>query len=213
MTALRRPASPAPAAAGRGRPRSAAADRAILDAVLALVVEGHSIASLSIEAVARRAGVGKATIYRRWSNLEALLIEAFATEHALPITLPGTSIRDDLIVVLETVASYGQRTAGRVFAALHADARRNPSFRDRYFAEVIEPRRELLRALLRRGIARGELRPDIDLEAVREVLIGPILVHVKEGPFADPLTADLPRRIVDTVLAGIGTPAVTNSRR
>ncbi|HVV94367.1 MAG TPA: TetR/AcrR family transcriptional regulator [Hyphomicrobiales bacterium] len=193
---------PAPA---RGRPRSAAADRAIMDAVLDLVAEGHSIASLSIEAIAKRAGVGKATIYRRWSNLDALLIDAFAADHAIPDSIPMGSIRESLIAVLEIVAGYGRRTAGQVFAALQADASRNPGFRDRYFAQVIEPRRVLLRQLLRWGIERGELRPDIDLEAVREVLIGPMLLHVKHGPFADPLDADLPRRIVDTVLRGIGT--------
>jgi AcrR family transcriptional regulator len=176
-----------------------------VDAVLALVVEGHSIASLSIESIARRAGVAKATIYRRWSNLEELLIEAFASGRTIPDSIPMGSIRESLIAVLETVGNYGHHTAGRVFAALQADAQHNPGFRDRYFAWVIEPRRELLRQLLRQGIERGELRPDIDFEAVREVLIGPMLAHVKHRSFADPLDADMPRRIVDTVLQGIGS--------
>lgn len=192
-------------AAGRGRPRSAAADRAIAEAVIGMVVEGESIANLTMEAIARRAGVGKATLYRRWPNLEALLIDAFATEHEVPV-LPHRTIREDLVIVLKTVASYGQRTGGRIFAALQADAKRNPAFRDRYFAQVIEPRREMLRALLRSGIERGELRPDIDLEAVREVLISPMLISVKRGPFASPPPADMAERIVDTVLAGIAVP-------
>jgi AcrR family transcriptional regulator len=190
----------------RGRPRSAAADRAIVDAVLDLVAEGNSIASLSIAAIARRAGVGKATIYRRWSNLEALLIEAFAREHTMPELPPDLPMRECLIVVLESVARYGRRTGGRIFAALQADAVRNPAFRDRYFAQVIEPRYERLRQLLRRGIERGELRADIDLEAVREVLLAPMLLRLKSGHFADPLDGDLPRRIVDTVLRGFGRP-------
>jgi AcrR family transcriptional regulator len=203
-TAAAAAADPMPPSA-RGRPRSAAVDRANRKAVLDMVAEGVSLANLSMEAIARRAGVGKATLYRRWPNLEALLIEAFATDHPLP-SLPGRSIREDLVLVLETVASYGHRSGGMIFAAVQADAQRNPDFRDRYFAQVIEPRRQMLRALLYRGIERGELRPDIDLDAVREVLISPMLVVVKGGALADPLEADMPARIVDTVLAGIGAP-------
>jgi AcrR family transcriptional regulator len=188
--------------AARGRPRSAAADRAITTAVLSMVAEGESLANLTMEAIAKRAGVGKATLYRRWANLEALLIEAFATEHDVP-DLPHVSVREDLILVLKTVAGYGQHTAGAIFAALQADAKRNPDFRNRYFAQVIEPRREMLRQLLLWWIERGALRADIDLVAVREVLIAPMLVIMKAGPFADPYDADMPARIVDTVLAGI----------
>jgi AcrR family transcriptional regulator len=189
-------------AAARGRPRSAAADRAITEAVLGMVRDGESLANLTMEAIARRAGVGKATLYRRWPNLEALLIDAFATDHEVPV-LPRRSIREDLVIVLKTVASYGQRTGWRIYAALQADAKRNPAFRDRYFAQVIEPRREMLRTLLRTGIERGELRADIDLEAVREVLISPMLISASRGMAADPHTADMAERIVDTVLAGI----------
>ena len=72
-----------------GRPRSAQADEAILDAVLELLGAGHSVAAISIEAVAAKAGVGKATIYRRWPNKEALLVDAVASMKG-PLPSPPT---------------------------------------------------------------------------------------------------------------------------
>src|SRR5215468_364049 len=82
-----------------GRPRSARADEAIIEAVLDLLAEGSSLEALSIEAVAARAGVGKATIYRRWPNKEALVIDAIGElKGALPV-LSGESIREDLLAL------------------------------------------------------------------------------------------------------------------
>src|SRR4051795_11415070 len=86
---------------GPGRPRSAQADEAILEAVLELLSAGQSAAAISIEAVAAKAGVGKATIYRRWPNKEALLIDAVAAMKG-PLPVPvGESVRDDLIMLIK----------------------------------------------------------------------------------------------------------------
>src|SRR4051812_38737959 len=80
-----------------GRPRSERADKAIVDATLALLVEEGGVSGVSIEAVAARAGVGKTTIYRRWPNKEALIIDALAALRE-PIVEPrGQSVREDLI--------------------------------------------------------------------------------------------------------------------
>src|SRR5215510_2614841 len=83
-----------------GRPRSARADEAIIEAVLDLLAEGTPAEALSIEAVAARAGVGKATIYRRWSNKEALLVDAVASVKGEPPRIAGESVRDDLVTLL-----------------------------------------------------------------------------------------------------------------
>src|SRR5687768_10175832 len=83
-----------------GRPRSARADEAIIEAVLALLADGVSADQLSIEAVAARAGVGKATIYRRWSNKEALLVDAVASLKGPLPELAGVSVREDLLTLL-----------------------------------------------------------------------------------------------------------------
>src|SRR5688572_25412027 len=83
-----------------GRPRSARADEAILEAVLDLLQEGVAVDALSIEAVAARAGVGKATIYRRWENKERLLLDAVRRLKGDPPRPPGKSVRDDLVMLL-----------------------------------------------------------------------------------------------------------------
>ena len=86
-----------------GRPRSEKAERAIIEATLDLIGEGMGVSELSIEAIASRAGVGKTTIYRRWSNKEDLVVDALATLKAPMPRLSGTSVRDDLISWLEAL--------------------------------------------------------------------------------------------------------------
>src|SRR5215813_8798742 len=88
-----------------GRPRSARADGAIIEAVLDLLAEGTPAEAISIEAVATKAGVGKATIYRRWSNKEALLVDAVATLKGDPPKISGESVRDDLVTLLRPVGT------------------------------------------------------------------------------------------------------------
>src|SRR3954462_10843849 len=84
-----------------GRPRNGRADEAILEAVIALLGDGQSVDGISIEAVAAKAGVGKATIYRRWPNKEALIIDAVASMKG-PLPDPaGESVRDDLVMLLK----------------------------------------------------------------------------------------------------------------
>src|SRR5947199_5105978 len=97
-----------------GRPRSARADEAIIEAVLDLLADGTLAEEISIEAVAARAGVGKATIYRRWSNKEALLVDAVATIKGEPPKLAGASVRDDLVALLQPIAAPAETRAGKI---------------------------------------------------------------------------------------------------
>src|SRR5436309_7424818 len=120
-----------------GRPRSARADEAIIDAVLDLLAEGHSAETMSIEAVAARAGVGKATIYRRWPNKDALLVDAVASMKGPVPAVLGESVRDDLVTLLSRV---GQNTDGRmanVMSCLLPEIKRNTSMHGCY-QSVIE---------------------------------------------------------------------------
>src|SRR5258708_35021930 len=82
-----------------GRPRSERAEQAIIEATLDLLIEESGVAGVTIEAVASRAGVGKTTIYRRWANKEALIVDALATLKEPVPPLAGVSVRDDLIML------------------------------------------------------------------------------------------------------------------
>ncbi|HEU5109267.1 MAG TPA: TetR/AcrR family transcriptional regulator [Micromonosporaceae bacterium] len=186
-----------------GRPRSARADEAILEAVLDLLQEGVAVDALSIEAVAARAGVGKATIYRRWSNKESLLVDAVRRLKGAPPDPEGASVRDDLIMLLTVIGRRHDSRAMRVLPCLMPEVLRNP-VQYRLYQEVIEPRREVMREVLRRGVRTGELRPDLDVEVALATITGPLLIQklLRWNPAID--DEKLPARVVDTILAGIG---------
>lgn len=199
-----RPASPA---RRPGRPRSDKAEEAILDAVLALFGEGETYDSLSMEMIATSAGVGKATIYRRWSNKEALVIAAIGRRlHPDdPAGPPGTSVREDLVFLVEQMRRHLQDnclgSAYNVLAQLNLS---NPNVSQRYHDQVIEPRRELFRLVLRRGVASGELRADLDIEGAMLMLTGTVLAGTrKHGPASEPIDRTFSARLVDYLIGGI----------
>ena len=196
---------------GPGRPRSARADEAIIDAVLDMLAEGQSRDSISIEAVAARAGVGKATIYRRWPNKEALIVDAVSSIKGPVPPVRGESVRDDLIALLSRVGQNTDRRYTEIMSCLLPEIKRNDSMHGCYQA-VIEPRRQVMREVLHRGVRTGELRPDLDVELALTLLSGPVLVQLllRWNPAVEP--ADLAPRVVDAVLTGIAGPSHVDGR-
>jgi AcrR family transcriptional regulator len=184
-----------------GRPRSERAELALLDATIEALGE-CGIDGVRCEDVAARAGVGKATLYRRWPGKEDLLIAAFAAmKHPLPQPR-GESAREDLIGLLTAVAADADDPRlAQQFALLHGASERYPRLTARYREEVVEPRRELVRAVLRRGIETGELRPDIDVEVAMLLLTGAVMARGKHDP--TPAAPGFVERAVDELLAGI----------
>jgi len=184
-----------------GRPRSERAEQAILDATLDAIGE-CGVDGVRCEDVAARAGVGKATLYRRWPGKEDLLIAAFAS---LKTPLPqgrGESARADLTAMLDVMAKDADDPRyARQFALLHGEGQRYPRLVARYKEQVVEPRRELIRSALRRGIASGELRPDTDVEIAMLTLTGAVMARGKhDGTPAEPGFA---ARVVDELMLGI----------
>jgi AcrR family transcriptional regulator len=195
----------------RGRPRSEAAERAILEGVMKLLEEGVPLAELSIERIARTAGVGKATIYRRWSGKEELFIEVVRAAEPPEPELPGTSMRDDLLALLENLRQRGLASRSSVLLHnVHVQMKTNPRIWSAYHENVIEPRRRLVLDVLRRGQLNGELRADIDVDLANDLFVGPILVRSVMRPEAD-LCEDLAEQIVDSVLAGLRPVSSTAS--
>jgi AcrR family transcriptional regulator len=184
-----------------GRPRSERAEQAIIDATIEAIGE-RGIDGVHCEDVAARAGVGKATLYRRWPGKEDLLIAAFASmRRPLPQPL-GDSVRDDLISLLTVVAEdaddprYAQQ-----YALLHGAVERYPRLVARYKERVVEPRRELVRSVLRRGIETGELRPDTAVEVTMLLLTGGVMARGKHEPA--PAAPGFVDSLVDELLRGI----------
>ena len=189
-----------------GRPRNAQADEAILDAVLEMMSDGHSIAAISIEAVAAKAGVGKATIYRRWPNKEALIMDAVRSmKGALPEPA-GVSVRDDLVMLVRANRTGRARRYGKVTACLLPELLKDDQLHSMYQA-VVEPRRDVMRSVLRRGVDSGELRPDLDIELTLLMVQGPSMVQNMLRSTPHLTDEDFPEALVDAVLRGAFNPA------
>ncbi|MFF2851592.1 TetR/AcrR family transcriptional regulator [Streptomyces sp. NPDC058001] len=187
----------------RGRPRSEAVERAILEGVIKLIEDGVPLAEVSIELVARTAGVGKSTIYRRWSGREALFCDALRAAEPPEPELPGTSVRDDLIAILESIRRKGVvNRSSALLHNVHAQMKTQPRLWEAYHATVIQPRRLRTNEVLRRGQETGEIRTDLDVDLVNDLFVGPMLVRTMIRPSAD-LPETLPADVVDAVLAGL----------
>lgn len=187
----------------RGRPRSEAVERSIIEAVIKLLEDGVPLAELSIERIARTAGVGKATIYRRWNGKEELFVDVVRTAEPPDPELPGTSMRDDLVALLEQLRQRGLMT--RSSALLHsvfAQMKSSPKVWGAYHAIVVAPRRRTQLDILRRGQANGELRADIDIELLNDLFVGPMLFRTIMLP-GSALPEGLSEQIVDSVLEGL----------
>ena len=156
-------------ARGRGRPRSAEADQAILEATLKLVAE-QGVAGTTIEGVAAEAGVGKTTVYRRWPTKNDLIVAAIS--QLPPREFPDTgSLPGDMAALAKL---QRERLAGtglfRIVPGVLAESMNDPELHRAILERVIGPLRAHLRQIVERGIARGELRPDLDAEALVDIL-------------------------------------------
>lgn len=185
-----------------GRPRSERARRAILQAAADLLLD-EGPAQVSMDAVAQRAGVSKATIYRWWPSRERLALDAL-----LEWTATGSSPRDtgslraDLLShVRPWVREIRRRPFARVLAEFVTKAQSDPAFAEDYRRHFVEPRRAPMRAALERAIARGEVPADLDLEVALDLVYGPIYHRLLHGHA--PLTERFAASVIDLALAGI----------
>ena len=190
---------------GPGRPRDERAGRAILDAALELLAEVGPT-GLSVEEVAARAGVSKATIYRRFQTKDDLVVGCLSgLVIASPVDVPGGSVQERLVHLVEHWwSSYVTSANGQVFHRVLAHAKSNPRLFEAFYDEVIEPRRELFRRVLRDGIAAGEIRPDADLELVVTMIVGTsVYTNQTRSAGRDPMPGSGPRQLVDAALASV----------
>jgi AcrR family transcriptional regulator len=188
-----------------GRPRDARADVAILDAAVAVLAD-RGPAGFTVDEVAARAGCGKATIYRRWRSRAALLLD---TAHRMGLEPPAVdtgTLRGDLVELLVTLAAKMRDTAaGRILPGVIAEASVNPEMSE-VLRRFVRDRRDRPRVVVERGIARGELPPDTDVDLLVDTLGGTVMYRelIARMPVSN---ADI-EELVERILAGFGaTPA------
>jgi AcrR family transcriptional regulator len=184
----------------QGRPRSEEARLAILGSALKLLGE-NGFSDLVIEDVAAHAGVGKATVYRWWPNKGALIADAFANSTTPRLHFPDTgSLGADMSQQMRQLVKIFRSRRGRIVSAIlgagQSDREVIVAFRERF----LKPRRQEAYATLRRGILRGELSRDADLDLILDSLYGPIYMRFLIRH--DRLTPDFVDRLCELVLRG-----------
>jgi AcrR family transcriptional regulator len=191
----------------RGRPRSEHSHEAILDAVLQLL-DDEGYGALTIEGVARQAGVGKQTIYRWWKCRAELALEAYANHAASKIPIPDKgSVRADLETFLTAACKRLTDISGPIMRGLMADAVLDDEFREVLLNAFIRKRQEAFKTLLARGVQRGELRADTDLDFTCDLVFGAVWQRLllKQGK----LDARLARQLANAVIAANSPAKVT----
>ena len=196
-------ALPGPGAPRRGRPRDARAEQAILQATVAILAE-VGFNRLSIEAVAARARVGKPTIYRRWPSKLELVIDAVKRlTPPMPTADTGDPLTDLRQIVAQLIVTLTGSPVGSAHVALASDAQTHAELARELGEHFLAPRRAVIADTIRRGIAAGQLRADIDVEMAIDMMIGTSVYHWLAT--AQPVDADAARRVVDAVWESLRT--------
>jgi AcrR family transcriptional regulator len=191
-----------------GRPRSAESHQAILEATLALFAE-VGLQGLSIEAIAERAGVGKTTIYRRWSSKEDMIKDALDLfRSAYPIPDTG-NIRNDLLSIAQEARDVFSRNplVSKLVIKIMAEIKTRPEIYHAFREKLVASRMQQLRQMVQAAQERGELRPDLDATLILSLIFsslvyGTIFTELI-GPNAQ--QAYEPEAAVEALLRGIGT--------
>jgi AcrR family transcriptional regulator len=188
-----------------GSVRNKATHAAIIDAAVAILNE-RGYGGFTIEAVARRSGAGKPTIYRWWKSKSELFMELYNRESAalMPVEDLG-SMRDELIAQISSIFGFWRDTAcGQAFRALIAESQIDAAALARLRDQFMPPRRNLARAVLERGVARGEVRAE-DIDVALDMLYGFSTYHLLTNQITD--DGKMIARTVDLLVRGLTAKA------
>lgn len=193
----------APASRPRGRPRSAEAHGAILGATAALLAEG-GFAGLTMEAVALRAGVSKATVYRRWKSKEELVM-SLVSQMPYGGPAPDTgSLAGDLQALAQLqIERIADTPMPRVMPRLLAETFDAPELHAAIVDGAVNVLRGTLATMVRRGMERGELRDDLDVELVVDAMHGTIVYRVLLAAGDLRAVAGYPARMLELLMRGL----------
>jgi AcrR family transcriptional regulator len=194
-----------------GRPRDARTDRAILKATLDLIAE-LGVHAFRTEDVASRAGVGKGAIYRRYRSKDELVTAAVAALVSAEIAVPDSgSTRADLLVVMRVaVELYRGSLAGRLMPNLVGLMAQKPELANAVRNEFLSRRRTALTEVLQRGVERGDLRPDLDVELALDVLGGPLFYRLLIT--GGPIDEHLAEGVAELILRGFAPDGASEGR-
>ncbi|KRU26292.1 TetR/AcrR family transcriptional regulator [Clostridium botulinum] len=161
-----------------GRPRSEKTKQSILSAAYELLLE-NGFGAVTVEKIAERAGVSKATIYKWWPNKAAVVMDAFFDAAVVRLPIPDTgSTINDMIIQVNNLAKFLTSREGKVINEIIAEGQFNQKLAEAYRAIYFKPRRLDSQYILERGISRGELKEDLDIELVIDLIFGPLFYRL-----------------------------------
>ena len=184
-----------------GRPRSQQSRAAVLRATSELMRE-VGLRAMTTEDIAARSGASKATIYKWWPNKYAVAVEAFLSEMAVESADPDTgSAREDFRLALRGLIHFYTGENGGAYAQLVGEAQFDPKIGAELRDHLVGSRRELVRAIWDRGVARGELRADVDPEVAIDLIFGPAMYRLVAGHA--PLDDTAAEAVIDAAIRGL----------
>lgn len=183
--------------------RGADATATLLSATLKL---GETVGfdTLTMEGISEHTGVAKTTLYRRWPNVYALVMEAFLDEvtRAAPIKEKPTA-RESFSSSMKLLAGAYRARQGKILQAMIGRIQTDAQMREAVKTRWVEPRRKIAREIIKRGVASGEIRPDVDPDVVLDTLYG-AMYHRLMIPYNDATLSDsFVEAVVDTVFRGV----------
>lgn len=184
-----------------GRPRSEETKKAILTASYELLLE-NGFKAITIEGIAERAKVSKATIYKWWSNKAAVVMDGFfaATETLLQVPDTG-SVKEDLRIQVSNLAVFLTSPKGKVITELIAEGQSDANIAEEYRMRYFNPRRFISRQILERGIQRGELKASLDLELSIDLIYAPLFYRLLIT--GEKVDSNFVQDLISNVLAGL----------
>jgi len=197
---LTTPLSPAP---GRGRPLSGGTQQAILGAALDLLAE-RGLSDISVEDIAARAGVSKASIYRRWPSKGTLAFDAFVVHFLDSQPTPDTgNLEDDLLITLGNWVRTVEGTTGRTLKGVIAEVQRDPELAEAWRERFVAVVRARHLVMTERAMTRGELAPGANFDLLVDLLFGPGYHRLIHGhlPLDDRFLTGVVRAIMAAVKA------------
>lgn len=192
--------SPSAPSARGGRPRDASRDEAIVTAVLDVLAE-HGYERMTMDQVARRAGAGKATLYRRWTSKAELVVHAVSQFARTPTLeeLPDTgTLRDDLLALMRPQEHDDDRHALSVASGIASLLSVDPALADAAGAALVEPFVASQRLIMRRSIERGEVSGDVDVDTI--AFVTPSMTAFRLIVQRKPVDVGLLALLIDTVV-------------
>jgi AcrR family transcriptional regulator len=180
------------------------AEASILKATLRLL-ERDPLSKVTADAIARRAGVSKATIYKWWPNKRMVALDAYLAGMTERVTVPDTgSAEADFIEQLQAVMAFYVSPLGRLFGQFIAEGQSDPGFLALFRERFLYARRDAARIMWRRGVERGEIRKEIDAEIVLDLVYGPMMFRLLAGHGS--LNACESEAMIRAIFGGIGAP-------